>query len=436
MYNEKIEKIDRESMQKLQLERLQKIVKYAYENVTFYKNKYDSVGVKPEDIKTLRDIELLPFITKDDLRANYPYGLVGRSTDDLVRLHASSGTSGKPTVVAYTQKDLDVWTECTARLVVAAGGRKNDIVQICFGYGLFTGALGLHQGWEKIGATVIPASVGNTERQLMLMKDLGTTAIVATPSYGLHLAEMMEKYGYKPEDFKLRVGMFGSEASSEEMHAELAKKLHLLPNDNYGLSELMGPGVSGECEYKCGMHINEDHFYPEIVDPETLKAQDGGYGELVLTALTKEAMPMIRYRTKDITTLDYETCKCGRTSVRMLKLRGRTDDMLVIRGVNVFPTQIEEVLYKFAGEIGSTYEIIVTRENFRDAIEIHVEPVSAELLTDYGALELLIKRLKTAIKTILQIDVAIKLVEPMSLTRAEGKAKRVIDLRKYTADGR
>lgn len=435
-YNEKIETMGRNEMRALQLRRLKKIVRFAYENVPFYKKKYDEAGVGPKDIKSLDDITKLPFVTKDDLRDNYPYGMLAVPLEKLVRIHASSGTSGKPTVVTYSKKDLDMWTECVARLIVAAGGRKDDIVQICFGYGLFTGALGLHQGWEKIGATVIPASSGNTERQIMLMKDLGSTAIVATPSYGLHIAETMERLGYKPEDFKLRIGLFGSEASSEEMHRELARKLHLLPTDNYGLSELIGPGVSGECEYKCGMHLNEDHFYAEILDPATmLPAESGEYGEMVLTALTKESLPMIRYRTKDITKLNYDKCRCGRTGARMEKLRGRTDDMLVIRGVNVFPTQIEEVLLKFTKEIGNCYEIIVTRENFRDDLEIRVEPVDGEVLADYGKLEQLVGKLRTAIKNMLQIDVKVKLVEPMSLKRFEGKAKRVTDLRVYTADG-
>ena len=325
---------------------------------------------------------------------------------------------------------MEDWTECVARLVVAAGGRSDDIVQICFGYGLFTGALGLHQGWERIGAAVIPASTGNTERQIMLLKDLKATAIVATPSYALHLAESMEKLGYKPEDFKLRIGMFGSEASSEEMHRELAEKLHLFPTDNYGLSELIGPGVSGECEEKCGMHVNEDYFYPEIVDPATLEPTDGSeYGELVLTSLTKKSMRMIRYRTKDITKLDYTPCACGRTTVRMAKLKGRTDDMLIIKGVNVFPSQIEGVLLSFK-EIGSTYEIIVTRENYQDKLEVKVELVDDSIVGDYGAIEKLSRDIRHALKVVLQIDAKLTITEHMSLARSEGKAKRVKDLRK------
>ena len=431
IYDEKIETMDRSSMRALQLERLKEMVKYAYDNVPFYKKKYDEAGVKPSDIQTLGDINKLPFVTKADLRENYPYGLLAVPVSELARIHASSGTSGKPTVVAYTKEDMEDWINCVARLVVAAGGRSDDIVQICFGYGLFTGALGLHQGWERIGAAVIPASTGNSERQIMLMKDLGATALVATPSYALHLAEVMEKTGVKPEDLKLRVGMFGSEASSEEMHRELAEKLHLFPTDNYGLSELIGPGVSGECEYKCGMHINEDYFYPEIVDPVTLEPTDGSdYGELVLTSLTKKSMPMIRYRTKDITKIDYTPCKCGRTTARMAKLKGRTDDMLIIKGVNVFPSQIEGVLLTFK-EIGSTYEIVVTREDYQDKLEVKVELIDDSIVGDYGAIEKLSKNIRHALRTVLQIDAKLTITEHMSLARSEGKAKRVIDLRKY-----
>ncbi|MBQ8283519.1 MAG: phenylacetate--CoA ligase [Clostridia bacterium] len=431
IYDVKTETMSREEMEALQLKRLQEIVAYAYENVPFYKKKYDEAGVKPSDIQTLKDIEKLPFVTKADLRENYPYGMLSVPLSEISRIHASSGTSGKPTVVAYTDEDMEVWTECVARLVAAGGGKKDDIVQICFGYGLFTGALGLHQGWERIGAAVIPASTGNTERQLMLMKDLKTTAIVSTPSYALHLAEEMERLGYKPEDFNLRVGMFGSEASSEEMHAEIARKLHLFPTDNYGLSELIGPGVSGECECKCGMHINEDHFYAELLDPNDFHAlPDGEYGELVLTALTKKSMPMIRYRTKDITKIDSTPCACGRTTKRMAKLKGRTDDMLVVKGVNVFPSQIEGVLLSFK-EIGSSYEIVVTRENYKDNLEVKVEVIEDSIVGDYGKLEKLADDIKKALRTVLQIDVKVRLVEHMSLKRYEGKAKRVVDLRKY-----
>lgn len=430
IYDKKMETMSREEMRALQLQRLKDIVKYAYENVPVYKKKYDEAGVKPEDIQTLEDIEKLPFITKADLRENYPYGMLSVPLSKIARIHASSGTSGKPTVVCYTEEDMEVWTECVARLVVAAGGRSDDIVQICFGYGLFTGALGLHQGWERVGAAVIPASTGNTERQIMLMKDLQSTALVSTPSYALRIAEEMQRLGYKKEDFKLRIGLFGSEASSEEMHREIAEKLGVFPTDNYGLSELIGPGVSGECEEKCGMHINEDHFYAEILDPTDFHPlPEGEYGELVLTSLTKKSMPMIRYRTKDITKLDYSPCACGRTTARMAKLKGRTDDMLVVKGVNVFPSQIEGVLLSFK-EVGGTYEIIVTREDYVDKLEVRIELVDDSIVGDYAKLEKLSKDIRHALKTVLQIDVKLTIADRMSITRYEGKAKRVIDLRK------
>ena len=378
----------------------------------------------------MEDIKKIPYTTKADLRDNYPYGLLAVPMDDIVRVHASSGTSGKPTVVAYTKNDLDMWSDCMARLIVAAGGRKSDIVQISFGYGLFTGALGLHQGWEKIGATVIPASSGNTERQVMLMKDLGATALVATPSYGLYISEVVEKMGIKKEDLKLRIGLFGSEASSPEMHKELQDKLGLFPTDNYGLSEIIGPGVAGECEFKCGMHINEDHFYPEIIDKETLQPiEDGEWGELVITTLTKEGLPMLRYRTKDITRLIKDKCQCGRTTVRMDKIQGRSDDMLIIRGVNVFPSQIEGVLMSMP-EIGGNYEIIVERIGHMDKLTINVEVKDIGLLDNYSKLEDLVKKVKQKLKVVLQIDAVVRLVEPQSLKRFEGKAKRVTDLRK------
>lgn len=429
-FDKKIEQMDRAEMRALQLERLKKIVKYAYERVPFYTKKFDEIGLKPEDIQTLEDIKKIPYTTKTDLRDNYPYGLLAVPMDDIVRVHASSGTSGKPTVVAYTKNDLDMWSDCMARLIVAAGGRKSDIVQISFGYGLFTGALGLHQGWEKIGATVIPASSGNTERQVMLMKDLGATALVATPSYGLYISEVVEKMGIKKEDLKLRIGLFGSEASSPEMHKELQDKLGLFPTDNYGLSEIIGPGVAGECEYKCGMHINEDHFYPEIIDKETLEPiGDGEWGELVITTLTKEGLPMLRYRTKDITRLITEKCECGRTTTRMDKIQGRSDDMLIIRGVNVFPSQIEGVLMSMP-EIGGNYEIIVERIGHMDKLTINVEVKDIDLLDNYSKLEDLVKKVKQKLKVVLQIDAIVRLVEPQSLKRFEGKAKRVTDLRK------
>ncbi len=429
IYNPQVECMQREEMRKLQLERLKKIVRYAYDKVQLYKDKFTSAGLKPEDIRTLEDIKYIPYTVKSDLRDNYPYGLLAVPMDDVVRIHASSGTSGKPTVVAYTKGDLDMWTECMARLIVAAGGGKSDVAQIAFGYGLFTGALGLHQGFEKLGAAVIPISSGNTERQVMLMKDLGTTALISTPSYALYIAETMERMGIKKEELKLRIGLFGSEASTPEMHTELQRRLGLFPTDNYGLSEIIGPGVSGECMLKCGMHINEDHFYSELIDKDTLQPIDGGEGELVITTLTKEGLPMLRYRTKDITSLIYEPCDCGRTSVRMGRIRGRSDDMLIIRGINVFPSQIEGILMSIP-ETGGNYEIIVSREGYLDTLEVRVEVNDANLLVDYSNLERLREKVRKELKIVLQIDAKVKLVEPLTLKRFEGKAKRVTDTRK------
>lgn len=429
-YDEKIETMPVEELKKLQLAKLKKAVEYAYNNSKFYKNMFDRSGLKPSDIQTLEDIRKIPFTVKTDLRDNYPYGLNAVPMEDIARIHASSGTSGKPTVVTYTKNDLEMWSECMARLITMAGVTKKDIVQISFGYGLFTGALGLHQGMEKVGATVIPASSGNTERQIMLLKDLGATVLVATPSYALYIAEMIEKMGLDINDFKLRVGLFGSEASSVEMHIELERRLHVLSTDNYGLSEIIGPGVAGECTYKQGLHVNEDYFYIEILNPETFEpVPDGEYGELVITALSKEAMPILRYRTKDITRIIPGTCPCKRTMRRLDKFQGRTDDMLVIRGVNVFPSQIEGVLMDIP-EVGSSYEIVVTRENYMDKLEVSVEVADSGLLDNYKKLEELRAKIRHNLKTVLQIDAAVKLVEPLTLKRFEGKAKRVTDLRK------
>ena len=429
-YDEKIETMPVEELKKLQLAKLKKAVEYSYNNSKFYKNMFDRSGLKPSDIQTLEDIRKIPFTVKTDLRDNYPYGLNAVPMEDIARIHASSGTSGKPTVVTYTKNDLEMWSECMARLITMAGVTKKDIVQISFGYGLFTGALGLHQGMEKVGATVIPASSGNTERQIMLLKDLGATVLVATPSYALYIAEMIEKMGLDINDFKLRVGLFGSEASSVEMHNELERRLHVLSTDNYGLSEIIGPGVAGECTYKQGLHVNEDYFYIEILNPETFEpVPDGEYGELVITALSKEAMPILRYRTKDITRIIPGTCPCKRTMRRLDKFQGRTDDMLVIRGVNVFPSQIEGVLMDIP-EVGSSYEIVVTRENYMDKLEVSVEVADSGLLDNYKKLEELRAKIRHNLKTVLQIDAAVKLVEPLTLKRFEGKAKRVTDLRK------
>ncbi|MFA5449608.1 MAG: phenylacetate--CoA ligase [Clostridia bacterium] len=429
IFDKKHETMPRSQMEKLQLERMKKIVKYAYENVPFYKKKFDDAGFDPDSLQTLADVSRIPFTVKSDLRDTYPYGMVAVNKDNMRRIHASSGTSGKPTVVCYTQNDMRVWEDCCARVTAAAGVNSTDIIQISFGYGLFTGALGMHQAAEKIGACVIPASSGNTERQIMLLKDLGATVLVSTPSYALYIGEMIEKLGYDIKDFKLRIGLFGSEASSDEMHREIAKKLNLFSTDNYGLSEIIGPGVSGECVHKCGMHINEDHFYPELINTDTMQpVAEGEYGELVLTTLTKDGMPVIRYRTRDITKLDYSTCECGRTLVRMSKLRGRSDDMLIIRGVNVFPSQIEGVLMDMP-EVGGQYEIVLTREHHLDKLEVKVEVADGSLLTDYDKLTKLRDKIRHNLKTVLQIDTTVKLAEPLSLKRFEGKSKRVTDLR-------
>ncbi len=429
MFSPEIETIDRKKLRELQLERLKHIVTYAYDNVEMYRKRFDSIGLKPKHIQTLKDIEKIPYTTKDDLRDNYPFRLLAVPMKQIIRLHASSGTTGKPVVCGYTRNDLDVWSTCIARVLDMAGATDEDIIQVSFGYGLFTGGFGLHYGIEKLGATVVPVSSGNTERQIMLMKDFGATALVATPSYALYLAETARKMGVI-DDLKLRLAITGAEASTAEMHESLRRLFHVFPTENYGLTEVGGPGVAGECREKAGMHINEDHFYPEIVNIEENRALgEGEYGEMVLTTLTKEGMPVLRYRTKDITSITYEPCKCGRTLARMSRVVGRTDDMLIIRGVNVFPSQIESVLMGM-NELGKSYEIIVDRVNYMDTIEVRVEVVDANLLTDYSKLEELVARIKHNLRVVLQIDVKVKLVEPFSIKRAEGKVKRVTDLRK------
>lgn len=429
----KEESLPRTELKKLQLVRLKDTVKRVYEKVPAYRLKMDENNIKPEKIQYLDDLKELPFTNKKDLRDNYPFGLFTVPKSELVRIHASSGTTGKPTVVGYTRKDLEVWTELVTRIAVLGGAAREDIAQICFGYGMFTGALGLHYGLENLGASVCPTSSGNTEKQIMYMKDFGTTLLVATPSYALHIAEAAKAMGINPSsDLKVKIGLFGGEGMTEPMREEMYKLWgqDMKVTQNYGMSELMGPGVSGECLELCGMHINEDHFIPEIINPETGEVlPPGSKGELVITCITKEALPLIRYRTKDITRLIYEPCKCGRTTVRMENLSGRSDDMLIIRGVNVFPSQIEEVLLKTA-EIGPHYEIVVERKNHLDTMEIKVELVDDTLLESYGRLEELNKRIHSSLKVVLGLDANIKLVAPRSLKRFEGKAKRVTDLRK------
>ena len=428
----KEETMSREEIEAIQLERLKKTVSRVYENVPAYRAKMDEAGVKPEDIQTLKDLRRLPFTTKQDMRDNYPYGLFAAPKKALRRIHASSGTTGKPTVVGYTAADLEVWRECVARLAVAGGATEDDIAQICFGYGMFTGALGLHYGLEKVGAAIVPSSTGNTEKQLMYMKDFGSTLLVATPSYAMRIAEVAKQIGIDPKrDLQIKSLVLGSELMTEAMRQELYKVWGEDVNltQNYGMSELMGPGVSGECLELNGMHINEDHFIAEVINPETGEVlEPGEKGELVVTCLTKEALPLIRYRTRDITRLMYEPCPCGRTTARMENLSGRTYDMLKIRGVNVFPSQIEEVLINTEG-IGPNYEILVERKNHSDILTIRVEVEAESMMDSYSALENLESGLKNKLHLMLGLDAKVQLVSPNTLQRFEGKAKRVKDMR-------
>ncbi len=429
MFSPEIEQAKREDIRALQLARLKATVAYAYERVPMYKKRFDEIGLKPEHIRTFANMRHIPYTTKDDLRDNYPFGLFAVPMKKIVRLHASSGTTGKPVVTGYTKKDLDNWSTCIARILTMAGATDEDIFHVAFGYGLFTGGFGLHYGVEKIGATVVPVSSGNTERQIMLLKDFGATALIATPSYAMYLAETAKKMGVLG-DLKLRLVCMGAEASTAEMHESLRQLFGAFPTENYGLTEVGGPGVAGECREKAGMHINEDMFYPEVVNMERNEVLgEGEQGELVLTTLTKEGMPVLRYRTKDITSLTYEPCKCGRTTARMARVVGRTDDMLIIRGVNVFPSQIESVLMSMP-ELGKMYEIVVDRVNYMDILEVHVEVGDAGLLTDYSKLEALVEKVRHNLRVVLQLDVKVRLVEPFSIRRAEGKVKRVTDLRK------
>ena len=427
----KEETLSRAEMEALQLERLQETVKRVYEKVPPYRAKMDKIGLKPEDIKSLKDLSRLPFVTKQDLRDNYPFGLFAVPKEELLRIHASSGTTGKPTVVGYTKGDMETWTECVSRIACAGGASASDVAQICFGYGMFTGALGLHYGLENIGATIVPSSTGNSEKQLMYMKDFGTTLLVATPSYALRLAEVARELGIDPQrDLKVKIGLVGSELLTDAMREEMYKYWgsDMKVTSNYGMSELMGPGVSGECEHLCGMHINEDFFIPEIINPDTGEVlPEGEWGELVITCIKKEALPLIRYRTKDITRLIYEPCKCGRTTCRMENLSGRSDDMLKIRGVNVFPSQIEEVVLSVEG-LGPHYEIIVERDGYSDKLTVRVELAVA---TDsFKELERIEKTVKNKLKVMLGLDAKVQLESPNTLARFEGKAKRVRDLRK------
>lgn len=429
-FQKDVETMPRGEIERLQLERLKRIVKYCYDRVPFYHKRLEEAGVTPDKIKTLSDIQYIPYTTKADMRDNYPFGLFAVPQSKITRIHASSGTTGKPTVVGYTKNDLDMWSDCMARIVTAAGADENTIVQICFGYGLFTGALGLHYGLEKIGATVVPSSSGNTEKTIMLMQDFGTNTLVSTPSYAQYIGELAREKGVL-DKLNLRLGLLGSEGCTPEMRSAIEKTLNMFVTDNYGMSELNGPGVSGECRERCGMHINEDHYYAEIIDPVTGDVlPKGSEGELVVTTLTKEGMPVLRYRTKDVTRIDYEPCACGRTFARMEKPKGRSDDMLKIRGVNVFPSQIESVLMGFE-EIAPHYQLVLTRENFSDRLEIKVELLEqySSMLDDFIKLEELHSKITKELKIVLGIQTKLTIVGCKTLERFQGKAKRIVDLR-------
>ncbi len=429
IWNEKIECMSREEMTSLQDERLVKLVEYVYNNVEFYRKRMDEHGVKPSDIKGIADITRLPYTTKDDLRDTYPFGLFAAPHSSIVRVHASSGTTGKATVVGYTKNDIDIWSECVARCMSMAGITKDDIIQIAYGYGLFTGGLGAHYGAERLGAMVVPMSTGNSKKLTTMMVDFGATAIACTPSYLLHLSEVLRDEGLL-DKIKLRAAICGAEPWTEKMRTEIESRLNITAHDIYGLSEIMGPGVACDCKHHTGLHICEDHFYPEIINPKTLEpVADGETGELVFTTITKEGIPLIRYRTKDLTSITHEKCECGRTSARISRFKGRSDDMLIIRGVNVFPSQVEAALIEVK-EVTPHYMMIIDRENNLDTLEIQVE-IDAQYYTDeVKGIERLTKKIATVIQQALGISAKIRLMGPGSLKRSEGKAVHVVDNRK------
>ena len=430
MWQKEIETMPREEIKKLQSERLVWQVKRMYENVELFRKRMEEAGLTPDDVKSVDDLHKLPFSYKQDLRDYYPYGLFAVPMQDIVRVHASSGTTGKKIVVGYTQKDLDDWDDCVARMLTAVGLGKDDFVQVSYGYGLFTGGLGAHGGSQKIGATTIPISSGNTHNQIQTMVDFGSTALCCTPSYALYLGETVEEMGVQ-NDLKLKVGIFGAEPWTEDMRHAIEDKLKLKAYDIYGLSEIMGPGVACECEYQCGMHVWEDMFIPEIIDPDTCEVLPyGEQGELVFTTITKEGFPIIRYRTRDICSLILEPCKCGRTHIRMKKPCGRSDDMLIIRGVNVFPSQIEEVLMSMGGDITPNYQIVVDRVNNTDTFDVNVEMSEQLFADDVKSVEAIEKTITSKLRDVLGIGAKVHLVNPKSIVRSEGKAKRVIDNRK------
>ena len=421
--------MDRSALRDLQLRRLQMTVSWAYERVSYYRDRMDALGVRPRDIRTLDDVRRLPFTDKTALRDTYPFGMFALPLEEVVRLHSSSGTTGKPIVVGYSRGDINTWTECTARVAAAAGVHRGDLVQMAFLYGMFTGGWGMHYGIERIGATIIPAGSGQTERHLMMLQDFSTTVLVSTPSYALYLAEEGEGLGVDFERLPLRLGLFGGEPCSDKMKAEIEAKLHIRATDNYGLSEVMGPGVAGECECGCGLHIAEDHLLVEVIDPVTGEPLPyGEQGELVITTLTKEAFPVLRYRTHDLTVLDPSRCECGRTLVRMSKIRERTDDMLIIRGVNVFPSQIEDVLFQIEG-VRPHYLIVVDRKKNMDDLEVRIEveeAVFSDIMAEMVAFQ---RKVSDKLQSVLGLRARVTLVEPGAIERSVGKSKRVLDRR-------
>ncbi|MCH5195716.1 MAG: phenylacetate--CoA ligase [Oscillospiraceae bacterium] len=428
-YQEEIETASREKILEIQNEKIVKQVRHVYDNVKYYRDLMDKKGVKPEDIKSVDDIKKLPFLSKDDLREAYPYGLLGTDLKNCVRIQSTSGTTGRRVVAFYTQADIDLWEDCCARAIVAAGGTNEDVCQVCYGYGLFTGGPGLNGGSHKVGCLTLPMSSGNTERQIQFMMDLGATILCCTPSYAAYIGESLAEAGYKPEDNKLKAGIFGAEPWTEEMRRGIEKSLGIKAYDIYGLTETSGPGVSFECEEQTGMHINEDHFYAEIIDPDTGEVlPEGEKGELVFTALDKEAFPLLRYRTRDICVLTRKKCSCGRTHVKMSKPMGRSDDMMIIRGVNVFPSQIEAVLLKEG--YPPNYQILVDRVNNTDTLDINVELPPEQFSDKISDLQAKEKALESALRTMLGIGPKVHLMSPHSITRSEGKAVRVIDKRK------
>ena len=428
-FQKDIETMPRRELEELQLKKLRHIVDYCKNNVPFYAERLEKAGISGDKIKTLSDIQYIPYTEKSDIRDNYPYGLFAQPMKKIVRIHASSGTTGNPTVVGYTRNDIDMWSDCVARLCAAVGVTDDDIAQISFGYGLFTGALGLHYGLEKLGAAVIPVSSGNTEKQVKLLHDFGSTVLISTPSYAMYMSEVAHDMGISNDQLRLRIGLFGSEGCTNELRDKIEKGFGLFSTDNYGMSELCGPRVSGERYRREGLHFAEDHFLPEIIDSKTGEVLErGATGELVVTTLSKEGIPLLRYRTKDITRLNYEPCACGRTHCRMDKVKGRSDDMLKIRGVNVFPSQIESVMANIDG-ISPHYELVLTRKNYTDYLEVRIEINDAGLLDNFGKLETLRQTAIAKLQTVLGIKAKVTLVPPKALKRYEGKSKRIVDLR-------